>query len=175
MEIIADKALVLRTRNPDKVTEVIPKSHITKEVEFPSGRGYEVAVHWTLPNAKILKNLGFKKVPSPIERQYNWPGMFRPFTHQRDTAGFLTLHQRAYCLNDMGTGKTMSVIWASDYLLSKGYVNRVLIICPLSIMDSAWRTDLFKTVMHRRVDVAHGTRDKRVKVIESDAEYVIIN
>ena len=69
MEIIADKALVLRTRNPDKVTEVIPKSHITKEVEFPSGRGYEVAVHWTLPNAKILKNLGFKKVPSPIERQ----------------------------------------------------------------------------------------------------------
>lgn len=175
MEIVADKALVLRTRNPDKITQVIQKSAVTKEVTFASGKGYEVAVHWSLPNAKILQNLGFKKVPSPIERQYNWPGMFRPFAHQRDTAGFLTLHQRAYCLNDMGTGKTMSVIWASDYLLSKGYINRVLIICPLSIMDSAWRADLFKTVMHRHVDVAHGTRDKRIKVINSEAEYVIIN
>lgn len=175
MQIIADKALVLRTKNPDKVTQVIASSEVVKEYPIPGGKGYEVAVKWTLPNTKILRNLGFRKAPSPIERQYNWPGMFKPFTHQKDTAGFLTLHQRAYCLNDMGTGKTMSVIWASDYLLSKGIINRVLVICPLSIMDSAWRADLFKTAMHRNVDVAHGTREKRIKVINSNAEYVIIN
>ena len=175
MEIVQDKAVVVRTRDPQKITQVIQKSHITKQVMTKNGPGFEVAVHWTLPNAKILHNLGFKKVPSPIERQYHWPGMFKPFAHQKTTAGFLTLHRRAYCLNDMGTGKTMSVIWASDYLLTKGIVNRVLIVCPLSIMDSAWRADLFKTAMHRRVDIAHGSRDKRVKVINSDAEYVIIN
>ena len=101
--------------------------------------------------------------------------MYQPFAHQKVTSGFLTLHQRAYCLNDMGTGKTSSAAWAADYLLSKGIIRRVLVICPLSIMDSAWRADLFKTVMHRRVDIAHGSKDKRIKVINSDAEFVIIN
>lgn len=175
MEIVQNRALVLRTRDPDKVTQVIPKAMVTKEISLPSGKGYEVAVNWTLPNSKILQNLGFKKVPSPIEGQYKWPGIYKPFAHQRVTAGFLTLNQRAYCLNDMGTGKTMSVIWAADYLMTKGYIRRVLIVCPLSIMDSAWRADLFKTAMHRRVDIAHGTKEKRLKVIRSDAEFVIIN
>ena len=175
MEIVADKALLVRTKNPAKITEVIPKSRVTKEVTLASGKGYEVLVHWTLTNSKILQNLGFKKIPSPIARQYKWPGMYKPFDHQRTTAEFLTMHQRAYCLNDMGTGKTMSVIWAADYLMTKGYIRRVLIVCPLSIMDSAWRADLFKTAMHRRVDIAHGTPEKRKKVIASNAEFVIIN
>ena len=176
MQIINDRALLVRTRNPNKITEVIQKSSVIKEHKLADGSsGYDVAIHWSLPNTKILHNLGFKKAPSPIERQYNWPGMFKPFNHQRETASFLTLNQRAFCLNDMGTGKTMSVIWAADYLLTKKVVNRVLIVCPLSIMDSAWRADLFKTAMHRRVDIAHGSREKRLKVIKSDAEFVIIN
>ena len=176
MDIAYDgRAVVVRTRDPEKITQVIPKSHIVNEVVTPKGRGYEVAVFWSLPNAKILRNLGFKNTPSPIERHYDWPGLYTPFQHQRITAGFLTLHQRAFCLNDMGTGKTMSVIWAADFLMKKQIIKRVLIVCPLSIMDSAWRTDLFKTAMHRRVDIAHGTKDKRVKVIQSDAEFVIIN
>jgi hypothetical protein len=102
MEIIDNKALVLKTRDPDKVTQVIPQSHVVSQTQTPSGVGYEVAVKWTLANAKILQNLGFKNVPSPIVGQYNWPGMYKPFEHQKDTASFLTLNQRAFCLNDMG-------------------------------------------------------------------------
>lgn len=175
MEIIDNKALMLKTRNPDKVTQVITQSYVTSETQTPTGIGYEIAVKWTLPNAKILQNLGFKNVPSPIMGQYEWPGMYKPFEHQKVTASFLTLNQRAFCLNDMGTGKTMSVIWAADYLMTKKIIKRVLVICPLSIMDPAWRADLFKTAMHRRVDIAHGAKDKRIKVINSNAEFVIIN
>lgn len=102
MEIIDNKALVLKTRDPDKVTQVIPQSHVVSQTQTPSGVCYEVAVKWTLANAKILQNLGFKNVPSPIVGQYNWPGMYKPFEHQKDTASFLTLNQRAFCLNDMG-------------------------------------------------------------------------
>ena len=109
MEIVQNRAVILRTRNPDKVTQHIPKSQVIDEVSTPESTGYSVAVSWTLPNTKILHNLGFKKVPSPIEGQYDWPGLYKPFAHQKVTAGFLTMHQRAYCLNDMGTGKTMSV------------------------------------------------------------------
>jgi SNF2 family DNA or RNA helicase len=56
-----------------------------------------------------------------------------------------------------------------------GKIKRVLVICPLSIMDSAWRADLFKFAMHRHVDIAYGSREKRVRIINSDAEFVIIN
>jgi superfamily II DNA or RNA helicase len=86
------------------------------------------------------------------------------------------LFRRNGCVFASGnTGKTMSVIWAADYLMTKKVIKRVLVICPLSIMDPAWRADLFKTAMHRRVDIAHGAKDKRIKVINSDAEFVIIN
>jgi SNF2 family DNA or RNA helicase len=106
---------------------------------------------------------------------YSWPGLHKPFDHQKTTASFLTLHPRAFCLNEQGTGKTGSVIWAADYLMKIGRLKRVLVICPLSIMDSAWRADLFKFAMHRHVDIAYGSREKRVRIINSNAEFVIIN
>lgn len=59
--------------------------------------------------------------------------------------------------------------------MKQGRINRVLIICPLSIMDSAWRTDLFDFVPHRSVDIAYGSAKKRKEIIKNGAEYVIIN
>ena len=167
MQIIEDRALHLKLRHPERVLATIPKSR-----QLDDG---SVLVRWGLEEAQVLKNLGIKSVPSPIERKYKWPGLFKPFEHQKTTSSFLTLHRRAFCFNDPGTGKTASFAWAADYLLNKGYIKRVLVICPLSIMSSAWQADLFRVLMHRRVDVAHGDRHKRAKVIASDAEFVIIN
>jgi len=167
VEIIDNKALLLNLRNPNKVTTVIPKS---KQVG-----NNQVVVNWGLDEARVLRNLQIKNIPSPIIGKYNWPGMYKPFEHQKDTASFLTLNPRAFCLNEQGTGKTGSVIWAADYLMKVGRIKRVLVICPLSIMDSAWRADLFKFAMHRHVDIAHGSKEKRTKIINSDAEFVIIN
>jgi SNF2 family DNA or RNA helicase len=42
-------------------------------------------------------------------------------------------------------------------------------------MDSAWREDLFKFAMHRHVDIAYGSKEKRIRIINSEAEFVIIN
>ena len=167
MDIIDNKALLLTLRNPQRVTTVIPKSK-----ELPNN---QVLVKWGLDEAQVLKNLKIRNVPSPILGHYNWPGKHKPFDHQKDTAAFLTLHRRAFCFNEQGTGKTGSVIWASDYLLKQGRIKRVLVICPLSIMDSAWRADLFKFALHRSVDIAYGSADKRRAVLNGDSEYVIIN
>ena len=110
-----------------------------------------------------------------IETDYDWPGQYKPFNHQKITAAFLTERPRAFCFNEQGTGKTASVIWASDYLMNLGLVKRVLIVCPLSIMKSAWQNDLFKFACHRSCDIAYGDKKKRAKIIESGAEFVIIN
>lgn len=171
MKIIDNKAIELTTKYPDRITTVIPKS---KLIEWDGTVG-RVLIKWDLDAVRILHNLGFKKVPSPIIKEYDWTGVYTPFAHQKETASFLTVNKRAYVFNEQGTGKTSSAAWASDYLMSRGLVKRVLIICPLSIMRAAWQNDLFKTAMHRRVGIAHGTTEQRRKVIASDAEIVIIN
>jgi len=166
LRIVDNKALLLKVENPAKVTMVIPKS---KQLG-----ANEVLVNWGVEEAKVLRNLNIK-APSPIEGRYDWPGKYKPFKHQIETAAFFTMNQRAYCFSEMGVGKTASAIWASDYLLKNKIINRVLVVCPLSIMDAAWRNDLFTVAMHRTVDVAHGSADKRRKVIQGNSEYVIIN
>jgi SNF2 family DNA or RNA helicase len=100
---------------------------------------------------------------------------FTPFDHQKETSDFLVNNARAFCFNEQGTGKTASVIWAADYLMSIGLIKRVLVVCPLSIMQSAWQADLFKFAVHRTVDVAYGSADKRKKIVNSTAEFVVIN
>lgn len=168
MQIIDDKALLLKVKEPGRITTVIPKSKV-----LDSG---EVLVKWGLDEAQVLKNLKIKNVPSPILGHYDWPGLYKPFAHQKTTASFLTLHKRAFCFNEQGTGKTGSVIWAADYLMRIGKIKRVLVLCPLSIMQSAWQNDLFRFAMHRTCAVAHSySKEKRIKAVESDAEFVICN
>jgi len=108
---------------------------------------------------------------------YTWPRPmgFEPFDHQKVTSSFLVANPRAFCFNEQGTGKTASVIWAADQLMNAGIVKRVLVVCPLSIMQSAWQADLFKFAVHRSVDVAYGDPKKRAKIVTGSAQFVIIN
>lgn len=168
MQIIDNKALLIKVRDPNRITAVIPKSKMVGQ--------NEVLVKWGLEEAQVLKNMRIKNVPSPIEMDYQWTGLYKPFDHQKTTASFLTLHRRAFCFNEQGTGKTSSVIWAVDYLMNKGIINRVLVLCPLSIMQSAWEADLFKFAMHRTCAIAHSySKEKRIEAVRSQAEFVICN
>jgi len=87
----------------------------------------------------------------------------------------LSRRRKAFCFNEQGTGKTASVIWSADYLMKLGKIKRVLVICPLSIMKSAWQQDLFKFAMHRSCSVAHGDAKQRKKIIAAGSEFVVIN
>lgn len=171
MELLKNKVLLVRTKTPERITNTIDGSKILSENDGI----HMVAINWNLKEAQLLARLKFKKVPSPINRDYKWPGVHPPMQHQKETAAFLTLHQRAFCFNEQGTGKTAAAIWASDYLLTQGAVKRVLIVCPLSIMQSAWQADLFKFATHRKVGVAYGSRNKRREIISAPYEYIIIN
>ena len=167
MQIVDNRALRIKVRSPNKILTSIPRSKQLSE--------NEVLVKWGVDEARVLRNLNVKGVPSPILGRYEWTGMHKPFDHQKTTSSFLTMNQRAFCFNEQGTGKTASAIWASDFLMKQGIIRRALIICPLSIMDSAWRADLFTFAMHRTVDIAHGPREKREKIIRGGADYVVIN
>ena len=169
MEIVSNTAVRLRTRNIDRFS-IIPK-----HVATPIPGGHEVTVFWGLDEMRVLKNMGFK-VPSPIERKYNWPGRYVPMEHQKTTAGFLTLHRRAFVFNDPGTAKTIAALWAADYLMKRKEIRRVLVVCPLSIMHSAWMGDISNSIIHRSAIVAHHAQaSRRIEMIQGDYEFVIIN
>ena len=172
MQIIDDKALLFRTRSPDKY-RVIPKHKVVNKYDDGSA---EIAVYWGLDEARVLKNLGVKDVPSPITRRYNWPGKFKPMAHQVETAAFLTFNKKAFVFSEPGTGKTLSALWAADYLMKRGDVRRCLILCPLSIMHSAWMNDLNNSIIHRSAIVAHHYQaSRRIEMVQQDYEFVITN
>jgi SNF2 family DNA or RNA helicase len=172
MRIIDNKAIILSTRDPDLILSRVKKSALMEQRDGES----KVAVYWGQKEVETLAALKVGgDIPSPIVRDYSWTGRFTPFEHQKTTASFLSTHRKAFCFNEQGTGKTASVIWASDYLMSKGLVKRVLVICPLSIMKSAWQRDLFSFAMHRTCSVAHGSADQRKKAIAAGADFVVIN
>jgi len=176
MKIVDNTAI--KVSLPPQVTE-----NVLKSVEKSERVGKELLFYWGhQETSRVTTNLDYlapdpqiPSLPSPILRDYGWPGVYTPFDHQRKTASYLSLRPRAFCFNEAGTGKTSAAIWAADYLMNIGIIKRVLVICPLSIMYSAWQADIFKTAMHRSCAVAHGSKEKRAKIINGSYEFVIIN
>jgi SNF2 family DNA or RNA helicase len=174
VELIEQEALRLTVRSDfvPYITNYLEKSEVLDD----NGETADIVVYWGIKEMQhIARFYSELKLPSPILKEYDWPGLFTPFLHQKTTAAFLSLRDRAFCFNEAGTGKTSSVIWAADYLMKQGLIKRVLVICPLSIMYSAWQADIFKTAMHRTVAVAYGDANKRKKVLGGAYEFVIIN
>lgn len=163
------KKLLLNLRDPEKVTAVIPRSRVVNI----QGRDV-VAVEHDLDEVRVLRNIGIP-APSPIRYYYPWSGLYKPFQHQLETAEFLTLNPRAFCLNDMGTGKTMSVLWAFDYLRSVGKVKRMLVISPLSTLERTWGDELFRNCNHLEFAVLHGTAAQRRARLDLDCDVYVIN
>lgn len=163
------KALIFKLRNPSRVTTVIPTARlVTHEGDTL------VAVPHRPEEVKVLRNLGFNP-PDPMEYYYQWPGRFKPFAAQVETANFLAMHDRAFCLNSMGLGKTVTSLWAYDYMRECKLVKKALIVCPLSTMERTWADEVFKTFPHLDATVVYGTRERRKKLLAQDADLYIIN
>lgn len=166
------RAVLVAPKNPKRLVKLIPTAKVTKY----NGRTV-VAVPHRLDETRVLNNLGVR-VPSPMLQTYDWPrngSIKEPFAAQKETAGFLTLNPRAFVLNDLGTGKTLSALWAYDYLRSKGLAKKLLVICPLSTMDRAWADELFFHMRHLTYAVVYGSRQKRFKELAKDVDVYIVN
>jgi len=163
------QALALKLNNPNRVLDSIPsaKSYEVRGVPL-------VVTPHRLDEVKVLRNLGIN-APSPILHYYDWPGQYTPFAHQKQTAAFLTLNHRGLVLNEIGTGKTASALWAADYLIETKYVKKVLILSPLSTLERVWGDGIFTELTHRKFVVLYGTAEKRMKLLKTKADFYIVN
>lgn len=112
-----------------------------------------------------------------ILEKYHWPSRegLTPFVHQKTTSGFVLTNKRSLVLNEMGTGKTLSILWAIDILFWQKKIRKVCVICPLSTMKTVWQREAFFNMPHLTTVVAHGSKPQRVAAIRGPAQVVIIN
>lgn len=171
MLVIPDKRkIIINSTANSAVAQCIPHAKTFKH----DGQNL-VALDYGVDEALVLKNMGFHVTP-PIMHYYDWPARFTPMEHQKETAAFLTTHKRALCLNAPGTGKSISSIWAADFLLSEGVARKVLIVAPLSTLKVVWGRELRHHLPHRSFVICTGTRQKRMDLLETPGvQYVIIN
>ena len=133
-----------------------------------------VAIPNTLHDIRLLAKMGYN-VWGPIIHDYTWPGEYDPFVSQLETANFLTQNPRASVFDDIGTGKTLAALWATDYLMSKGLIRKVMIFSTLSTLWSVWEDTIFKHFTHRSAQVLHGSKQHRIKALNTKSDFYILN
>ena len=109
---------------------------------------------------------------------YSWPMKnpeHRPFIHQKETAIFFINNKRAYNFSELGTGKTLAALWACDILFCNQKIRKVLVVAPLSTLQSVWGLEIFENLPHRKYIIAHGSKEQRLYAIRGNADFVIIN
>jgi SNF2 family DNA or RNA helicase len=168
----ARRLLVYRPANPDLVCQHVPEARRLngQYVAFPS----------TLANVQVARLLDLP-VPNIMELDgYDWPierGR-KPLAHQKMMAAFMASHPRCFNLSDMGTMKTLSCLWAADYLMSqhpKGEF-RALVVAPLSILERVWGSAIFGNFLGRRTyQIVYGSAERREEQIQQPADFYIIN
>lgn len=138
-----------------------------------ANHGGALMVDHNIQNTLLVRHLGFK-VPNPMVMYYDW-GADQPFDIQRKTCDLLTSNPRAYVLNHMGTGKSKTALWSWDALNKEGLAKKLLIVAPLSTLNFVWAREVFRTLPHRRCAVLHGSRERRLDLLASDADIYIVN
>jgi superfamily II DNA or RNA helicase len=89
---------------------------------------------------------------------------------------FLLLRRNGCVFTTGNTGKTISTLWAADFLMKEGAIKKVLIVAPLSTLKPVWGKELAHNFMHRKFAIITGTRLAREEKLEDpDLEFAIIN
>lgn len=88
---------------------------------------------------------------------------------------FLVLRRNGCVFCTGNTGKTLSALWAFDYLRSQGRAKRMVVVTPLSTMESVWANEVWEHLPHLQTQVLYGTAKRRVAQLEFPADIYIIN
>lgn len=137
-------------------------------------------VPFTLANAQVLRHFNYPVPPVITDETYDFPIKpgYKPLETQRLMANFSVLHPRMFNLSDPGTMKTLSSLWAADFLM-RHYppgACRCLIVGTLSTLETTWAKEIFTNFMGRRTcEILHGAAEKRVALLAKPVDFYIVN
>lgn len=159
-------------------------NEITRKEQIPAGvlptvlsrlNGLPVIVFDNSYKTTYLLRSSGLNAPS-LEDVCQYFGIFKPMAHQRETVRFFLDHRRCFCANGLGTGKTVTAIWAAEFLRRFGEIRRILVVAPKSAMRNAWEKTLFQTDPSIRYAVLTGDRKKKIEAAKDiNNTYLIVN
>lgn len=158
---------------------VLP-AHIAPFLPDAKQAGQFFAVPRTLRNSIVLRRYDYPVAPIMTDSSYDWPiepGK-TPLPHQKVYANFSILNPKCFNLGSPGTMKTLSTLWAADYLMKQFEPGtfRFLIIAPLTILETVWGAGIFRNFMGRRTfKILIGDEAKRMKLLAEPADFYIVN
>jgi SNF2 family DNA or RNA helicase len=112
-------------------------------------------------------------IHAPVPVEYAFPPS--AFHAQKVTSALLIENRRGYVLNDLGTGKTRSVLFAFDALKNAGLVTKLIVICPLSAVSRTWKREIRIATPWLTSVILHGDKKKRRLRLSLDVDVYIIN
>jgi SNF2-related domain len=165
------RQLVIYPGQPGVLAQYIP--------DLKPINGSYFAFRKSLRNLTVAAYYNWPVPPVMTDESYDWPiepGK-TPLPHQKIYANFTALHARMFNLGDPGTMKTLSTLWAMDYLMLQARERfRCLIVAPLTILETTWANAIFRNFLGRRTfEILTGTPERRLKKLESDVDIFIIN
>ena len=158
-------AIVVHTQHPERLWPYIPQ-------EICVQRPGLVAIPYTMDAVQILKNLGLDMEEFHwLDHKYTFPKVelkYEMYPHAKTTAKRMVDMKRGFNLNDPRTAKTSSAIAFGDSLQQAGKVSGVLIITPLTTIESVWTPAFRGMVPHKSVGVLW----HKSKVGQARADYI---
>lgn len=71
--------------------------------------------------------------------------------------------------------KTLTSLWAADFLMQIGAIKRCLIIAPVSTLLTTWGMEIFTNLFHRKYRILYGSKQQRLKHLNTDCDFYVIN
>ena len=152
-----------------------------KAWEFPAKTDCFQRLIATIPGLKVdravtqyMTEVAFREAEAEAMQGQRWqeaealesmPITIRPYQHQIHAFNLgITLDAAAYFM-EMGAGKTLPAIAVAGYRWLRGQVNRLLIVCPASVMP-VWKQEFEKcSAIQYRVVVLDGPVKKRQEIL----------
>jgi SNF2 family DNA or RNA helicase len=152
-----------------------------KAWEFPAKTDCFQRLITTIPGLKVdravtqyMTEVAFREAEAEAMQGQRWqeaealesmPITIRPYRHQIHAFNLgITLDAAAYFM-EMGAGKTLPAIAVAGYRWLRGQINRLLIVCPASVMP-VWKQEFEKcSAIQYRVVVLDGPVKKRQEIL----------
>lgn len=137
--------------------------------------GY-IATPINLYNLQVLAHFKLPVIPL-VDLDYDYPirRPWHPRDHQRQMTNFMVLNPRSFNFSDMGSMKTLSTLWAADYVMQQNPGTKAIISAPLSILQRVWGDAITTHFLgRRRYIVVRGDHTRRRRCLDADVDFFIV-
>jgi SNF2 family DNA or RNA helicase len=99
--------------------------------------------------------------------------MLTPWPHQMETATLASQCNKIFDMSDPGVGKTSAHLLAFDMRRAQGEATQALVVCPKTLMRSAWANEIDQFFPH--MDYGFADAGRRFECFERRPDIVIVN